>query len=156
MARSNAHTGSTMRSSIAFSRGVVVDDTAILNAKLREWEHFHNFDRPHAALNGQPHTSSCVRKPDSQCQPGPSVEHGRLPGILFEPCSSYRHLTCARPSSRPRTGTPRRAGSAARGTPAGVADRPTDRACGRGAAWLYKGGHGTTAAISGVRTRART
>jgi len=42
-----------MRSSIAFSRGVVVDDTAILNAKLREWEHFHNFDRPHAALNGQ-------------------------------------------------------------------------------------------------------
>jgi len=32
--------------------GVVVDDTAILNAKLREWEHFYNFDRPHAALNG--------------------------------------------------------------------------------------------------------
>ena len=33
--------------------GVVVDDTAILNAKLREWEHFYNFDRPHAALDGQ-------------------------------------------------------------------------------------------------------
>src|SRR6266581_4049968 len=33
--------------------GVVVDDAAILNAKLREWEQFYNFERPHAALAGQ-------------------------------------------------------------------------------------------------------
>ncbi len=33
--------------------GVVVDDAAILNAKLREWEQFYNFERPHAALDGQ-------------------------------------------------------------------------------------------------------
>lgn len=33
--------------------GVVVDDTQLLNTKLQEWEHFYNFERPHAALNGQ-------------------------------------------------------------------------------------------------------
>ena len=33
--------------------GVVVDDTQLLNTKLREWEHFYNFERPHAALDGQ-------------------------------------------------------------------------------------------------------
>ena len=33
--------------------GVVIDDSAVPNAKLREWEHFYNFERPHAALDGQ-------------------------------------------------------------------------------------------------------
>ena len=31
---------------------MVVDDSAVLNAKLKEWEHFYNFERPHAALGG--------------------------------------------------------------------------------------------------------
>jgi transposase InsO family protein len=33
--------------------GVVIDDTALFNEKLREWEDFYNYDRPHGALGGQ-------------------------------------------------------------------------------------------------------
>jgi len=33
--------------------GIVIDDTGLFNAKLREWEDFYNFNRPHAALGGQ-------------------------------------------------------------------------------------------------------
>jgi transposase InsO family protein len=33
--------------------GVVVDDAKVFNAKLQEWEHFYNFDRPHGGLGGQ-------------------------------------------------------------------------------------------------------
>ena len=31
----------------------MVDDAQLFNAKLQEWEHFYNFDRPHGALGGQ-------------------------------------------------------------------------------------------------------
>ncbi|MDH6123077.1 transposase InsO family protein [Kitasatospora sp. GAS204A] len=33
--------------------GVVIDDTGVLNDKLREWEDYYNYDRPHGALGGQ-------------------------------------------------------------------------------------------------------
>jgi transposase InsO family protein len=33
--------------------GVFVDDTNLFNEKVREWEYFYNYSRPHAALNGQ-------------------------------------------------------------------------------------------------------
>ncbi|MFJ9442310.1 integrase core domain-containing protein [Kitasatospora sp. NPDC101235] len=33
--------------------GVVIDDTGALNDKLREWEDYYNFHRPHGALDGQ-------------------------------------------------------------------------------------------------------
>lgn len=33
--------------------GVVIDNTELFNDKLREWEDFYNFDRPHGGLNGQ-------------------------------------------------------------------------------------------------------
>ncbi|MFD9688956.1 IS481 family transposase [Kitasatospora sp. NPDC059088] len=33
--------------------GVVIDDTGALNEKLREWEDYYNFHRPHGALGGQ-------------------------------------------------------------------------------------------------------
>ena len=33
--------------------GVVIDDTALFNNKLKEWENFYNFNRPHGALGGQ-------------------------------------------------------------------------------------------------------
>ena len=32
--------------------GVVIDDAALFNTKLQEWERFYNFERPHGALNG--------------------------------------------------------------------------------------------------------
>jgi transposase InsO family protein len=33
--------------------GIVIDDTTLFNEKLREWETFYNYGRPHSALNGQ-------------------------------------------------------------------------------------------------------
>jgi transposase InsO family protein len=33
--------------------GVVIDDTGLFNDKLREWEDFYNFNRPHGSLGGQ-------------------------------------------------------------------------------------------------------
>ncbi|MEY2230148.1 IS481 family transposase [Streptomyces sp. BF23-19] len=33
--------------------GVVIDDTDVLNEKLREWEDYYNYHRPHGALDGQ-------------------------------------------------------------------------------------------------------
>ena len=32
--------------------GVVIDDAKLFNEKLREWEDFYNYNRPHAALGG--------------------------------------------------------------------------------------------------------
>ena len=33
--------------------GVVIDDTKLFNDKLREWENFYNYHRPHGGLGGQ-------------------------------------------------------------------------------------------------------
>lgn len=33
--------------------GMVIDDAKVFNNKLREWEDFYNYSRPHAALGGQ-------------------------------------------------------------------------------------------------------
>jgi transposase InsO family protein len=39
-----------------FSRlleGVVIDDAQVFNDKLKEWEDFYNYHRPHGSLDGQ-------------------------------------------------------------------------------------------------------
>ena len=33
--------------------GLVIDDTKLFNDRLKEWERFYNFDRPHGGLGGQ-------------------------------------------------------------------------------------------------------
>ena len=33
--------------------GVLIDDAQVFNDKLREWEDYYNYDRPHGALAGQ-------------------------------------------------------------------------------------------------------
>jgi transposase InsO family protein len=33
--------------------GVVIDDTGLFNERLKEWEDFYNFNRPHGSLSGQ-------------------------------------------------------------------------------------------------------
>lgn len=33
--------------------GVVIDDSELFNERLREWEDFYNFERPHGSLDGQ-------------------------------------------------------------------------------------------------------
>jgi transposase InsO family protein len=42
--------------------GIVVDNTALFNTKLREWEHFYNFARPHSALGGHTPCERLVQK----------------------------------------------------------------------------------------------
>jgi len=32
--------------------GIVIDDAKLFNEKLKEWEDFYNYNRPHAALFG--------------------------------------------------------------------------------------------------------
>jgi transposase InsO family protein len=34
--------------------GVVIDDSKLFNEKLKEWENFYNFQRPHASLSRTP------------------------------------------------------------------------------------------------------
>jgi transposase InsO family protein len=34
-------------------KGVVIDDTELFNDRLKEWEDFYNFNRPHGALVGE-------------------------------------------------------------------------------------------------------
>lgn len=34
-------------------KGVVINDTKLFNEKLKEWEDFYNYNRPHAALSGK-------------------------------------------------------------------------------------------------------
>ena len=33
--------------------GVVIDESGLFSERLREWENFYNFDRPHGGLGGQ-------------------------------------------------------------------------------------------------------
>ncbi len=33
--------------------GVVIDDAGVFNERVREWENFYNFNRPHGGLGGQ-------------------------------------------------------------------------------------------------------
>jgi transposase InsO family protein len=33
--------------------GVLIDDAEVFNDKLREWEDFYNYHRPHGGLAGQ-------------------------------------------------------------------------------------------------------
>lgn len=33
--------------------GVVIDDAKVFNNKLKEWEDYYNYHRPHGGLNGQ-------------------------------------------------------------------------------------------------------
>ncbi|MFD2801836.1 integrase core domain-containing protein [Prauserella oleivorans] len=33
--------------------GIVIDDVNVFNARLKEWQDYYNYDRPHGSLNGQ-------------------------------------------------------------------------------------------------------
>lgn len=33
--------------------GAVIDDVNIFNARLKEWQDYYNYDRPHGGLDGQ-------------------------------------------------------------------------------------------------------
>jgi DNA-binding CsgD family transcriptional regulator len=55
--------------------GVVIDDTEVFNDKLREWEDFYNYHRPHGGLGGQTPMKDSSSAPRPGCNQPPSVAH---------------------------------------------------------------------------------
>lgn len=53
--------------------GVVIDDAKLFNEKLREWEDFYNYNRPHAALGEQTPYERLGRKQNFVCKRSGSV-----------------------------------------------------------------------------------
>lgn len=51
-AKGSGHIESTTRLSVA-GQGQLAEDIHLFNEKLREWEDYYNYHRPHGALNGQ-------------------------------------------------------------------------------------------------------
>jgi transposase InsO family protein len=44
-------------------QGVVIDDAQVFNDKLKEWEDFYNYHRPHGSLGGQRPRNGSSRRP---------------------------------------------------------------------------------------------
>src|SRR6185437_14924132 len=55
--------------------GVVVDDAKIFNNKLREWEDYYNYHRPHGGLGGQTPYKRLLQKTQAQPVTGQPVPH---------------------------------------------------------------------------------
>jgi hypothetical protein len=45
----------------------LIDDAKIFNDKLREWEDYDNYHRPHGGLGGQTPTNDSEPKPAPRC-----------------------------------------------------------------------------------------
>ena len=56
--------------------GVVEDDTGLFNQKLKEWEDYYNYHRPHGRLGGQTPTKDCYKRPGPNLSPA-NVSHTR-------------------------------------------------------------------------------
>jgi transposase InsO family protein len=50
--------------------GVVIDDSKIFNAKLKEWEDFYNFNRPHGSLGGKTPYERFRERTEAPVSPG--------------------------------------------------------------------------------------
>jgi hypothetical protein len=69
--------------------GVVIDDTELFNDRLKEWEDFYNYNRPHGGLGGQ---TPYEEAPGEDHEPGVN-EHRQphnVPGVGFEPTRPFR------------------------------------------------------------------
>ena len=54
--------------------GVTIDDTELFNDRLREWEDYYNFERPHGGLDGQtPYERLKQKTSQPWCQPPTSA-----------------------------------------------------------------------------------
>ena len=49
--------------------GVLIDDTKVFNDKLREWEDYYNYHRPHGGLGGQTPYERLRQKTQTQARP---------------------------------------------------------------------------------------
>ncbi|MFE4998472.1 integrase core domain-containing protein [Streptomyces mirabilis] len=55
--------------------GVVVDDAEVFNDKLREWEDYYNYHRPHGGLGGQTPYERLKQKTTTQAYRSSSIAH---------------------------------------------------------------------------------
>ena len=56
-------------------RDGISDDIHLFNAKLREWEDYYNYHRPHGALTARPRTSGYWPGRELKCHQGPRTLH---------------------------------------------------------------------------------
>ena len=70
MGRSNDRTGWKTRSSTQLlDKNGVTDDIQLFNRKLRQWEDYYNYHRPHGALDGQTPSERLVAKTKPRVSP---------------------------------------------------------------------------------------
>ena len=62
----SVRTGSTPKSSTRLLDGVIEDDTGLFNQKLKEWEDYYNYHRPHGGLGGQTPYERLLQKTKAQ------------------------------------------------------------------------------------------
>lgn len=55
--------------------GVVEDDTGLFNQKLKEWEDYYNYHRPHGGLGGQTPYERLLQKTKAQPVTGHRQSH---------------------------------------------------------------------------------
>ncbi|WP_211283580.1 integrase core domain-containing protein, partial [Mycobacterium triplex] len=55
--------------------GVVEDDTGLFNQKLKEWEDYYNYHRPHGGLHGQTPYERLLQKTQAQPVTGHRQSH---------------------------------------------------------------------------------
>ena len=51
--------------------GVVIDDAQVFNDKLRQWEDFYNYHRPHGSLDGQTPYERLKQRTQARVEPLP-------------------------------------------------------------------------------------
>ena len=85
----------------------VADDIHLFNEKLREWEDYYNYHRPHGALDGQTRTNDSWQRRELECHQRPEnlqswelgVGSWKFPTLTRDHCSRAPTY-CARSSRR--------------------------------------------------------
>jgi transposase InsO family protein len=55
--------------------GVVIDDAGVFNDRLKEWEDYYNYARPHGGLGGQTPYERLLQKAQAQPVTGQRQRH---------------------------------------------------------------------------------
>ena len=55
----------------------ITDDIHLFNEKLREWEDYYNYHRPHGAWTARPRTNGSWQKRELECHRRPETPHSR-------------------------------------------------------------------------------
>ena len=68
--------------------GVVIDDAQVFNDKLREWEDFYNYHRPHGGLDGQTPYERLKQRTHTRPYRSSSVAHPAQQSMALTPAPS--------------------------------------------------------------------